>query len=237
MNPPHVDVGRVVRRVFHIYVEQSPVLMPAAAVVFVFTGIIASLLVEASRSYELLALLIDLIATTVFTGMIVELVSDLRDGRRDARATDLLRAVGPVFGQLLAVAIVAAIGVIVGVIFLFVPGLYLLTVWSVSAPVVVIERPPGLTALRRSRELVQGNGWQVFAVILLLTILVSAAAIGLDVAAETAGKGAGLATRVVIGVLIAPISALSQAVLYFELRGERTAQEEEEEPLSPAAPS
>jgi hypothetical protein len=235
MTERRVDIGRVVRRVFRIYVDEASVLMPAAAVVFVFTGIIGSLLVESSRSYELLALLIDLVAMTVFTGMIVELVADLRDGRRDASALSLLRAVGPVFGQLLAVALVAAVGVIAGLILFILPGLYLITVWSVSAPVVVIERPPGLSALRRSRELVQGNAWRVFAVILLLTILVSAAAIGIDIAAETAGKGAGLATRVVIGVLIAPISALSQAVLYFELRGEPASQEDQS--LSPAAPS
>jgi hypothetical protein len=219
MSERRVDVGQVVRRVADIYVEQAPVLMPAAAVVFVFTGIIASLLVEANRGYELLALLIDLVATTIFTGMIVELVSDLRDGRRDASALSLLRAVGPVFSQLLLVAVVAALGIIAGLVLFVVPGLFLITIWSVAAPVVVIERPAGLAALRRSRELVRGNGWPVFAVILLLTILVSALAIGIGVAAETAGSGAGLAARVVVGVLVAPISALSQAVLYFQLRG------------------
>jgi len=219
MSERRVDVRQVVRRVADIYVEQAPVLMPAAAVVFVFTGIVASLLVEANRGYELLALLIDLVATTIFTGMIVELVSDLRDGRRDASAVSLLRAIGPVFSQLLLVAVVAAVGIIAGLVLFVVPGLYLITIWSVAAPVVVIERPPGLAALRRSRELVRGNGWQVFAVILLLTVLVSALAIGIGVAAETAGSGAGLAARVVVGVLVAPISALSQAVLYFQLRG------------------
>ena len=38
---------------------------------------------------------------------------------------------------------------------------------------VVLERPPGLRALRRSRELVRGNGWQVFGVILVLVVLVA----------------------------------------------------------------
>ena len=213
-----VAVGQVVRRVYEIYVEQAPVLMPAAAVVFVFTGIVASLLVEANRNYELLALIITVVATTIFTGMIVELVADLRDGRRDANALSLLRAVGPVFGQLLAVGIVVAVGVAAGLVLFLIPGLYLITVWSVAAPVVVVERPPGLHALRRSRELVRGNGWQVFAVVLLLTFLVGAVAAGIDVAAGSAGKGAGLAVRVVLGVLAAPISALAQAVLYFDLR-------------------
>ena len=41
------DVGAVIRRVWTIYVDQAPVLMPAAAVVFVFTGILSALLVAA----------------------------------------------------------------------------------------------------------------------------------------------------------------------------------------------
>src|SRR5580658_6929917 len=102
-----LDGGAVIRRVFEIYVEQSSVLMPTAAVVFVFTGIISSLLVSESGSLALLAVLIDLVATTLFTGMIVELVADLRDGRRDASVGQLLRAVSPVLGQLILVAVVA----------------------------------------------------------------------------------------------------------------------------------
>src|SRR5579884_87451 len=216
--PGRVEIGRVLRRVFQIYVDQAPVLMPAAAVVFVITGILAGLLVVAQPGLIVVALVIDLVAGTLFTGMIVELVADLRDGRRDASVGSLLRAVAPVLGQLVLVGFVVAVGVVVGILLLVVPGLILITIWSVAAPVVVLERPPGLGALGRSRELVRGNGWQVFGVILLLTVLVSAAAGGLDAAAASAGTGVGLAVRVVVGVLIAPISALGQAVMYFELR-------------------
>src|SRR5271169_560484 len=98
-----VDVGGVIRRVFEIYVDQASVLMPAAAVVFVFTGIIATLLVVANSALALLALLIDLLATTLFTGMVVELVADVQDGKRDATPGQLLRAVSPVLRQLILV--------------------------------------------------------------------------------------------------------------------------------------
>jgi hypothetical protein len=228
---PRVDIGRVVRRVWDIYVEQAPVLMPAAATVFVFTGILAYLLVVAHPGLLLVALIIDLVAETLFTGMIVRLVSDLRDGRRDASVGSLLRAVTPLLGQLVIVGFVAAVGIVIGFFLLILPGLYLITVWSVAAPVVVLERPPGLSALARSRELVRGNGWQVFGVILLLTILVAVVSGGIELAAESAGTGVGLAVRVVIGVLVAPISALAQSVLYFELRGIHATTEP---PLQPA---
>jgi len=216
---PRLDVGGVIRRVFQIYVDQASVLMPAAAVVFVFTGIIAALLVAASPALALIALIVDLVATTLFTGMVVELVADVQDGKRDASPGQLLRAVTPVLGQLILVGIVAGIGIVVGFILIIVPGLILITIWSVAAPVVVLEHPGVFAALRRSRELVRGSGWQVFGVILVLYIVVALLALIIEGAAESAGSGIGIVVRVIIGVLTAPLSALAASVLYFELRG------------------
>jgi len=218
-----LDVGGVLRRVFAIYIEQASVLMPAAATVFVFTGILSTLLTNAGAGLRFVALLISLIATTLFTGMVVELVADVRDGRRDSSAGQLLRTVSPVIGQLIFVAIVAGAGVVIGLIFLIVPGLILITVWSLVAPVVVIERPPGLQALGRSRELVRGNGWQVFGVIFILDVLIAIIAAAVEVAANAAGTGVGIVVTVVLGVLTAPFAALAAAVMYFELKGEAVA--------------
>ncbi|MCW3026358.1 MAG: hypothetical protein JWM29_1790, partial [Solirubrobacterales bacterium] len=118
----------------------------------------------------------------------------------------------------LLVAIVAALCVFVGLAFFVIPGLFLFTIWSVAAPVVVLEHPPGLRALQRSRELVRGNGWQVFGVLLVLDIAVLVVAGALELAAESAGTGAGIVVRVILGVLTAPLSALAASVLYFQLR-------------------
>jgi hypothetical protein len=204
--------------VFDIYVDQAPVLMPAAAVVFVFSGLVSGVLVAAASGLALVALLISLVATTLFTGMVVELVADVQDGRRDASVRQLLDAVMPVIGPLLLVGIVAGLGIVFGFLLLVIPGLVLITLWSVAAPVVMLERPPGLGALARSRELVRGNGWQVFGVIFVLGILVSILAAAIDIAAQSAGTGLGIVVRVILGVLTAPLSALAAAVLYFELR-------------------
>jgi hypothetical protein len=214
-----LDVGAVIRRVFDIYIDQASVLMPAAAVVFVISGILAAALVAAAPALALVAVIISLVAITLFTGMIVELVADVQDGRRDATVGQLLRAVTPVLGQLILVGIIAGVGVVIGFILIIVPGLILITIWSVAAPVVVLERPGALAALARSRELVRGNGWQVFGVIFVLDIFVVIAASAIELAADSAGSGAGIIAPVIIGVLTAPLSALAAAVLYFELRG------------------
>lgn len=212
-------MGAVTRRVFRIYVDQAPVLMPAAAVVFVITGVLSAVLLNAGAGAVLLSELLSLVAITLFTGMIVELVADVQDGRRDSSPGQLLKAVAPVFGQLIGVAILAGVGILIGFVLLIVPGLILLTVWSVVAPVVVLERIGGFQALRRSRELVRGDAWQVFGVIVVLDVMVTIVALLIEGGAAAASSGVGLVVSVIVGVLTAPIPALASAVLYFDLRG------------------
>jgi hypothetical protein len=218
-----IDIGGVIGRTFEIYSEQIPVLIPASAVVFVITGILSELLVAASAGLVLVSFLLDLVATSLFTGMVVGLVADIQDGRRDASVEQLLRAVAPVLGQLIAVGIVAAIAQGIGFLALVIPGAILVTQWAVFAPVVVLERPPGLKALGRSRRLVRGNGWQVFAVIVFFFVLVGVVGTALELAADGASAAAGLVVRVLVGVLGSPLIALAAAVLYFDLRGVQAA--------------
>ena len=215
--PARLDVGGVISKVWRIYVDQASVLMPAAAVVFVFSGILSTVLRQSGTGAGALGEVIALVAISIFTGMVVELVADVQDGRRDATPGQLLRAVGPVLGQLILVAVVAAVLVAFGIVLVLVPGLILLTIWAVAIPVVVIEKPPGFGALARSRALVRGNGWQVFGVILIFYFLVLILAVVLAAASASAGTGVGIVVAVVFGVLTAPLQALASSVLYFDL--------------------
>jgi hypothetical protein len=242
-----LDMGAVIRQVWSIYVDQAPVLMPAAAAVFVVTGIAAALLAASGSVLGLLvAEILVIVAGMLFTAMVVELVADVQDGRRDSSPGQLLRAAAPVLGQLILVGLVASVAIVVGLFALIVPGLILVTIWSVFVPVIVLERPPGLGSLGRSRELVRGNGWQVFGVLFVLFVLVGVVAGVIDGAAASAGTGVGIVVRVIVGVLTAPLTALAAAVLYFQLlsaaAGGATAAGGAPppgpgEPVSPAPPS
>ncbi|HEY7893086.1 MAG TPA: hypothetical protein VIC05_12835 [Solirubrobacteraceae bacterium] len=217
-----VQVGAVIRRTFEIYVDQAPVLMPAAAVVFVVSSLLSVVLVAAAPALAIVALVISIVATTLFTGMVVELVADVQDGRRDASVSQLLRAASPMLGPLLLVGILAGFGIVIGLVLFVIPGVILMTIWSVAAPAVVLERLSATRALGRSRELVRGNGWSVFGVIVVMVVLVVIVGGGVELAAEAAGTAAGLGARVIIGVLTAPLSSLAAAVLYFQLRSSRS---------------
>ncbi len=117
---------------------------------------------------------------------------------------------------------VGALGLIIGLflvpVVLVVPELFLITVWSVLAAVAVLERPGGLRALGRSRELVRGNGWRVLALILLLAFPLALAASEIERATRSAGSGLAIAVRLLVATLIAPIPVLAATSLYFELR-------------------
>jgi hypothetical protein len=240
-----LDVGGVIGRVWKIYVDQAPVLMPAAAVVFVVTGILSAVLAASgSVAAALLGLVVSLIAGMLFTAMVVELVADVQDGRRDSSPGQLLRAATPVLGQLILVSLVAGVAIVIGFVLLVVPGLILITIWSVFVPVIVLEHLPGLASLRRSRELVRGNGWQVFGVLFVLFVCVGLVSVGIEVAADSAGAAVGIVVRVIVGVLTAPLSALAAAVMYFDLRGAHAGATDQPDlsgpfqsgPFPPAAP-
>ena len=57
--------------------------------------------------------------------------------------------------------ILAGIAIGIGLLFLlFAPGLFLLTIWAVLAPVIVIERVGAIESFGRSRGLVRGERWR-----------------------------------------------------------------------------
>jgi hypothetical protein len=214
-----IDVGSVISRTFSIYADQASVLLPAAAAVFIVIGVITALLVVIAPVLAILAFVVILVGTTLYTGMVVELVADVQDGRRDATVGQLLNAATPVVGQLILIGVVTGICIAIGFVLIIVPGLILITIWSVAAPVVVLERPGGLTPLGRSRELVRGNGWQVFGVIAVLVIGVGIVSAIVEAVAGSGGTGVAIVVRVIVEIFTAPLSALAASVLYFELRG------------------
>lgn len=63
------------------------------------------------------------------------------------------------------------LGLMVGYILIIVPSLILLTMWSVSAPVLIAERTGVIGAFGRSRALTKGIRWPVFGALLLFLIV------------------------------------------------------------------
>lgn len=211
-----IEPGAIISSAFEIYRDQAGVLLPLAFGLFAIEAVLAF-------AVGPFVALVGIVLGVLFQGMVVELVRDVQDGRRDSSVGQLYQTVSPILLPLLGVAILYGLGVAIGLVLLIVPGLFLLTIWAVAAPVAVIERPGVFGSFTRSQELVKGNGWPVFATIFIVFALVFA--VGLVAGAIGAGLGdAGqIVLQWIVNAIVAPIAALTAAVLYFALAGRVTA--------------
>lgn len=213
-----LSVGDTISEAFSIYGAQAGVLLPIAFWLFLVVAILNGI-AEDSVVLLLVALIVSLAAGTLYQGVVVSLVRDVQDGRRDSSMGDLVNQAMPFIWPLIGAGLLAGIAIGIGLILLIVPGLILLTIWAVIAPVIVVEKSGVIAAFGRSRELVRGNGWPVFGVI-LLALLISVIG-GLIFGGIAASIADGPLLRIVFSALAstvtAPIGALVAAVLYYRL--------------------
>ncbi len=103
------------------------------------------------------------------------------------------------------------------------PGLFLITIWAVIVPVIVIERSGVLASFGRSRALVRGHGWHVFGTLVLVYIimLVVNIVLGVIFSALPHVLGDGLSS-VISGTLISPFLAIVVTLMYYRLVGSST---------------
>ena len=144
-----ISPGSVVSRIWEIYREQTLVLIGAALLLFGLEFIVILLIPSASIAIAILFWAL----SVLYQGMVVELVQDVEHGRLEHSVAGLLRSVEPVLLPLMAVSVLFAIGLTIGFVLLIIPGLILLVMWSVVAPVTVLERPGVFAAFGRSRAL------------------------------------------------------------------------------------
>jgi hypothetical protein len=204
----------IIGRAFAIYRTQVGTLLAGAALIYLAQFVVNLVLPD---SLDFIGSIVSLVLTAFFTGMVVMLVRDLQDGHRDSSLGELFSSVTPVLVPVIVVSILFGIGVAIGFVLIIIPGLILLTIWSVVIPVTVVERPGILAAFGRSRELVRGNGWQVFGTILLVWLIaIVVGALG-GLLASAFGGVIGALIVAIIGALIAPVIALTAALIYFVL--------------------
>jgi hypothetical protein len=233
-----LDVGGTLSQIFSTYGDQAGVLLPVAFGLFLLVAVINGILAD-SLILVPLGLAVSVVAGTLYQGMVVGLVRDVQDGRRDSSIGELIEATWPVVLPLIGAGILAGLGIGIGFLLFIIPGLILVTIWSVIAPVIVVERSGVIDAFGRSRALVKGNGWQVFGVILVVFLITAVASVVLG--AIGAGISDSLGMRVLVNVvastLTAPIAALAASTIYFSLLGINEPADPASGAPSPASPA
>ena len=198
-----------------------------ALVVFVTVNLLYALVVTAISSdnnaaafaLAILALATVVIGTTWLQGAFVYAVQDARDGSFDSSLRQVFSRVSPSIAPLIGASLLAGLGIALGFVPLVVPGLVLLTIWAVIAPVIVVERRRAVESFGRSRELVRGHGWTVFGIVVITGLLSGIATTLLQAAFSfLPGFLEILVGSTIAQAAVAPFSAIAIAITYFRLR-------------------
>jgi hypothetical protein len=210
----------VLGEAWQIYRRFAGHLLAIAFIIYVVAAVIAALLALAGWFGALAGAIVQIIAAFLVQAALVKAVQDVRDGRADMSIGETVSAAMPYLGAVAGASILAGIAITIGLFLLIVPGLWLITIWAVIIPFIIIERSGALASFGRSRQLVRGHGWQVFGTLVLVFLIMIAVDIVLGVAllALPLAWRNGVST-VIAGTLVAPFIACIVTLIYYRLSG------------------
>jgi hypothetical protein len=229
-----VEIGSVLSEAWRLYARFLGRFFLTAVGVFAVLDLLSALVDHVAADsrgagflWSLVAAVIAVVGYFWVQAPLVETAIDVRDGRADRSIRETYGAVRPRLPAAIVAGVLASIGIGIGLI-LIVPGLYLLTIWSMLIPVIVIEGRSAGEAFGRSREIVRGNLLSVFGLVIVtfLTIGVLSAVIRALFLPLPGFLDVWLGS-VVAHSLTIPFAAAALTTAYFRL----TAQE----PAEPAA--
>lgn len=137
---------------------------------------------------------------------------------------------------LLGLGILQTLGISLGILLLVVPGLMLMTAWSVAAPALIMEKRSVEASFGRSGDLTRGHRWSIFGLLVIYFVLATVISFAMQAFAAAAGvttAQSGFVTTtqapslmalaaVLVSALTSAvqgvISAAGAAAIYFELR-------------------
>jgi len=239
MNQLSVDV--VLRRAFGVYKERLGLLLGAALATFAL-GYLALLAFAGFGALGgpvtlIIGIVVGIgaviVAYATYTAIVIRIVEADVEGREPARLRELMRIGMSSAWPLIWVGLLAGLATLFGFLLLIVPGVILLVIWAIFAPAIVVEGL-GFDSLARSRELVRGNGWNVFGVgAITFSLLIGIAIVG-SIAQAVLGRTAGGVVSISLQLLTFPVADVIRTSLYFELARLNPAQPNA--PRTPEAP-
>lgn len=219
-------MGSVIGQAWETYKAHWRHLIPIAFVVYVLISLFAYLLaVLLGLVGLLLGGLASLAGVFWLQGALVIAIDDVRDGRADLSIRETLDRVRPRLNTLTLAGLIASVAIGIGFVFLIVPGLYLLTIWLLIVPAIMLEGHGVTASFGRSRELVRGHGWSVLGVIVLTMLVFVAANFVFGIVKNSVdSEWAGVVLDIVSESVTAPFLALAWTITYYELLDLRQAE-------------
>lgn len=166
-----------------------------------------------------LAALVGIAGAFWLQGTLIEAVRDVRDGRADLSVGETFERILPSLNRIVIAGIALGIAIGIGFLLLIVPGLIVLTLWIFVIPAIVLENRGIGDAFGRSRELVRGNGWNVFGVIVLTFVLLFGVSLAIRLILTPLDDWlASLIQQIVGNTLVAPFAIIVWTLSYYRLR-------------------
>jgi len=224
-----MTMGAVLGDAFSLYKRFFGRFFMLALVVFLVLDLATAIAAVALRNssgegafLSLIAIVVAIVGESLLLGALVFAVQDVLDGRADDSIGGLLTKARPYIGRLIGAGILFGLGVAVGLILLVIPGLYLLTIWAVFAPVIVLEGTGVTDSFGRSRALVAGRFWPVFGVVIVAAVISAVAQSLVSLVLSFLPTflrywlGGAIASAVAV-----PFLVLAVTLTYFALRDEK----------------
>ena len=217
--------GAIVREAWELYKAHWRTFVPLALIVYVVLGLV-TLVFALLLGWlgAIIGALASIVGTFWLQGALVEAVQDVRDGKQDLSIGEMFQRVQPRLPALIVAGILAGLGIALGLILLIIPGLFLLTIWSLIVPTIVLEGKSAGESFGRSRELVKGNGWSVFGVIVITIGAVIVASIIVSLLTFWLPDGVDdFARSLISNTVVVPFIACAWTLMYFALAQGRSA--------------
>jgi hypothetical protein len=178
-------------------------LLVISFVVYAGVAVVTVLLTSVGGVWgALVASIISIVGLFWVQGALVAAVEDIRDGRADLSVGATFQAVRPKLIPIAIASLLAGVAIAIGMAAFILPGLLLMTWWSVIVPVIV-----------------RGWGWQVFGVIVLTILLMIGFGIVLGLLLVALPEGVrNFISNVISGTLTSPFIALTWTLMYFRLK-------------------
>ncbi len=180
-----------------------------------------------------IGLILTVFGAFLLQAALVKAVQDVRDGTIDLDLRATLQAALPYVGAVAIASILAAIGIGIGLFLIIVPGLILLTFWSLLVPEIVIGGAGAIEAFGRSWRTVRGYAWNVFGTLVVVWIVMILVEVVLSAVLLALPYGwRSFISDLVSGALVAPFLAAVVTLVYYRLSA---AHGERAEPAQPGA--
>jgi len=214
-----LDANEILKRAWQLYKRLFARSLVIGGLVFGTLHLVQALgYTQHNAGLTILSLMLAIVGTALLQGGLVEIVRGLHaDGDDEASVGQALGRASDSGMKLIRVSLLSGLGITVGTLLFVVPGLVLMTRWAVAVPVAMLERGNARDALRRSREMVDGNGWEVFKVLFAVGFLTGIARIPFLFVEAHAGLLGWWVAATLASMLTAPYAAHALTAVYYEL--------------------